>query len=804
MKPGYANETTVMVCQDPHSYNFERDIWHLGNPLHSPTSLLLLQSSLIALVSQGIDVCLKPLGQSSLVSQILGGMLFGPSFLGHEKVIKNTLFPARGALVFETVASFGLMFVFFIMSLKADPVTVIKTEKQAVIIGISVFSFTLSISAGIAYLFKKYVSMDNDLASSLMLLACSQAYTIFVCIQVILNDLKILNTDAGRLALNSALFADCIGFVMAIIVFCILGNKSGKLLTLICTILSVVAISLLVVFVIRPVILWLLKRSGGGVHELHIIWIFIFLLICGLLTQVIGQHFLMGSILLGLALPEGPPLGTTLLTRMETLCMGFLYPMYLAVCGLQTNIFAINFRSLWIVSIIVIISCMVKIGAIMLPGYYNNIPMRDCYVMGIMINAKGIPELCMYNAWKTSKALTESDFTIMVVTILVINAIIAPLLKYLYDPSQRYHSVRRCSIQHTKQESELRVMVCILNNENIPTIINILEASYASNESAVAVIALILIELLGRSRPLLVAHQHHDTLRSVSCSSTQIDNALMQYAQQNEGYASVYSFTSMSNYETMHDDVCRISLEMGANILIMPFHKRWEIDGNVEVINKSIQTMNIRVLETAPCSVGILIDRGALSGFPSLLVARVEYNVVVLFIGGADDVEALALGTRMARHASVNVTVIRFLLFGEENSKDRKRDTDLIDEYRYFNAATNRRFDMMNQVVRDGIEMSMCIRRLIDNFDLAIVGKEHPESILLEGHDQWSDCKELGIVGDMLTSKDFVTKASVLVVQQQRIKGRHLKHIMAPNHREHMIHDVPTDPTPRPPIAISM
>lgn len=40
-------------------------------------------------------------------------------------------------------------------------------------------------------------------------------------------------------------------------------------------------------------------------------------------------------------------------------------------------------------------------------------------------------------------------------------------------------------------------MVCIHKNENIPTMINLLEASYASEESTVGVIALILIELLG-------------------------------------------------------------------------------------------------------------------------------------------------------------------------------------------------------------------------------------------------------------------------------------------------------------------
>ncbi|CAJ1858097.1 unnamed protein product [Sphenostylis stenocarpa] len=317
-------------------------------------------------------------------------------------------------------------------------------------------------------------------------------------------------------------------------------------------------------------------------------------------------------------------------------------------------------------------------------------------------------------------------------------------------------------------------MVCIHDNENLPTILNLLEASYASKESRVAVTTLFLVELQGRARPILVANQAHSSLDPVSCNSNHIDNALRQYAQQNEGYVSVQSFTSISTFETMHDDVCRISLEHGANILILPFHKRWEIDGTVDVAHRSIQTMNINVLERAPCSVGILVDRGILSASPSLLMAKAAYYIGVFFTGGADDEETLAYCTRMVRHECVYVTVVRFLLFGEENSKDRKHDSDLIDEYRHHNAG-NRRFEILDEVVKDGIDLTTCIRRLVDYFDLVMVGRQHPDSVLFEGHDNWSECQELGVIGDMLASPDFVTKASVLVVQQPRTIGKFVK-----------------------------
>ncbi|XP_027337562.1 cation/H(+) antiporter 15-like [Abrus precatorius] len=803
MEPGNGNLT--LVCQDPHGYG-HNDIWHLGNPLDSPTCLLLVQVALITVVTQFIDICLKPLGQSSLVSQILGGVVFGPSVIGKQKMLANILFPARGVVVLDTVASFGLMFFFFIWCVKMDLATLLRTEKHAIVIGFSVFSFTLVIPTGVSFLMRKYVAMNKTLSHALPFVAFSQTLTVFISIAVLLTDLKILNTDIGRLTMSAAMFADIIGFISTVIMFSILQNKSGSMLTLTWIILSIVALLLVILFVMRPLILWIVKRSGGdSVNEFCVVCIFVFVMIAGLLSELIGQHFAMGPIILGLAVPEGPPLGTTLVRKMETICLAFLYPIYLAVNGLQTDIFRIDARSAWIVSVVVMLAFIVKIGAVMLPGYYSNVSLKESCVIGLLLNGRGIAELTMYNMWKGSKLLSDQEFSLMVVQILVINVIITPLIKLLYDPSEQYHTGRRCSIQHTRRDSELRIMVCIYNNENIPTILNLLEASYASRESTVAVIALVLVELLGRARPILVAHQPHDTLRSMSCNSNHIDNALRQYAQQNEGLVSVQSFTSISNFDTKYDDICRISLDRRANILILPFHKRWEIDGSVEVTQRSIQIMNVKVLERAPCSVGILVDRGILSGSPSLLMAKATFYVAVLFIGGADDAEALAYGTRMARHECVSVTVVRFLLFGEENSKDRKRDSDLIDEYRYYNAG-NRRFEVIDEVVKDGIEMSTCIRRFIDYFDLVMVGREHQDCAMLQGHDQWSECPELGVIGDMLASQDFVTKASVLVVQQQRIRGRFVKQSLnaMPNQRDQLVHDFPIDETSRPSCTISV
>lgn len=62
--------TSIMLCYNPLDTT-HKSVWSLGNPLGSPTSLLFFQISLITIVTQFLYACLKPLGQTSLVSQIL-------------------------------------------------------------------------------------------------------------------------------------------------------------------------------------------------------------------------------------------------------------------------------------------------------------------------------------------------------------------------------------------------------------------------------------------------------------------------------------------------------------------------------------------------------------------------------------------------------------------------------------------------------------------------------------------------------------------------------------------------------------
>ena len=174
----------------------------------------------------------------------------------------------------------------------------------------------------------------------------------------------------------------------------------------------------------------------------------------------------------------------------------------------------------------------------------------------------------------------------------------------------------------------------------------------------------------------------------------------------------------------------------------------------------------------------------------NLLEASRATEESFLYIGGPDNAESLSRGARMVNRNNVTLTVIRFLLFGSDNARERKLDTDLINAVCHANAG-NEAFSHQEEVVRDGVGLATCIRGLENCFDLILVGRQHQASTLLQGLGEWIECPELGVMGDFLASSDFGSAASVLVVQQQRVLGgRMMNRGMKPvvNDREMPLH----------------
>ncbi|KAB5512962.1 hypothetical protein DKX38_029990 [Salix brachista] len=762
-----------VVCQNVGMIN-SRGLWFHDDPLEYTLPLLLLQLSLISIITRSIDIFLKPLGQPSIVSHILGGVILGPSILGHNLAFMNKIFPREGRITLETLSVFGFMLFIFQIGVKIDPSIVWKSGKRALVVGILGFFIPFALASSIRLLLCHSISLDDTVCHVLQLVVLMQSVTAFPVIAIFLAEFKILNSDIGRLASSSSMICDICFWSFMSIIYVAHVAKEKSIQSAIGSILSVGFLVYLLLFGIRPAALWAIRNTPEGkpVKDAYIYVVFGALMGFGFLGEVIGINSLIASFLLGLVIPDGPPLGAAIVDRLDCFVSALLMPIFFTLCGLKTNVFSVQkWKTVGVIILVVFMGFLGKIIGTMLPPLFCRMPFRDALALGLLMNSKGIVELVLLNDWKTnSDSMTDECFAIMILSVLVLTAVISPLVKALYDPSRRFLAYRRRTICHHRSNEELRILACVLSQDNVRTIINLLDVSNHTNDKPIGIYVLHLIKLVGRASSLLIAHLPREKPSQNPTESERIFNAFKKFERENCSHVALHCCKSISPYESMHNDVCSVALENRISLIIIPFYKQ-SIDGKMVNSFHVFRHLNKSVLDNAPCSVGVLVDRGNLRKF---LAEPLSCRIVVLFFGGADDREALAYAVRMSGNPHVSVTVLHFTMTSTSEgaeiaggtARSKRLDSEILDEYK-LNTEENERVSYLEEEVMDSGGVVAVIESIENAYDLVMVGKRHGESELMSSLGKWSEHIELGAVGEMLAVTDSNLRASVLVVQQQ-------------------------------------
>lgn len=366
----------------------------------------------------------------------------------------------------------------------------------------------------------------------------------------------------------------------------------------------------------------------------------------------------------------------------------------------------------------------------------------------------------------------------MVVVTVVMTALIAPIVSAIYRPTRRFIPYKKRTVQGLRLDAERRILVCVHNPSNVPSIIGLLEASHPTRTSPLSLFVLHLVELTDRVSAMLIVHatrKSGDDSTAAAPRAQSDDDIISAFEnfEDNADDVTVHPLTAISKYSTMHEDIGSLAEDKRVCLIIIPFHKQKTVDGDMENTNPAFRTVNQKLLERSPCSVGIFVDRGLSAWCSSSSSAFSILHVAVLFIGGQDDREALAYALRMSEKPEVFLTVAHFVpgdgaFMPTRSSEDeeyvknevRKRKNDEFDNIVY-----------VEKVANNGEETVGAISKMKNGFDLFIVGKDHGDSPLTGGLRDWSECPELGCVGDLLASGDFGSTASVLVMKQCVVGG---------------------------------
>jgi Kef-type K+ transport system membrane component KefB len=308
---------------------------------------------------------------------------------------------------------FGYMLFLFYIGVKTDMSVVHKTRSGTTIIGCSAIVVPFLCGIGVLMFYsQRFVHPDRTKIFTILIgLFC---LTPFPVISSTLSDLKILNSELGRIGQSASLVSEIFSvFLASLMTFTKLYAERGLANALLC-IAAAVFFILLVIFIIRPAMFWIIKETpeGSHVNDNYVYSVLVFALLSSYASYKFGFYGLFGPFVLGLAIPEGPPLGTAIIKKIDTFVNEILMPLFVT-----TSVMRVDFKDIlnwrnesdgsvddFMVQTLVLIGVVfvTKFIACMILPLRNKMPLNDAVSLALIMSSKGIVEISAFSVVRDS------------------------------------------------------------------------------------------------------------------------------------------------------------------------------------------------------------------------------------------------------------------------------------------------------------------------------------------------------------------------------------------------------------------
>ncbi|GJJ74372.1 hypothetical protein EMPS_06730 [Entomortierella parvispora] len=684
-----------------------------------PFPLFVIQAVIIVGLCYILHFGLRKLKQPRVISEVIAGIILGPSVMGRIPGFATTIFNPAGLPYLNLVSDLGLVLFLFLVGLELDPAIVIKRAKFALGISFAGMALPFGVGAAVSYVLYEELGPNTTVGFGEFLLFCGVAMSItaFPVLARILAEQKLLTTKVGFLTICAGAVGDIVAWILLALVVSII-NSASRITPLYVVLLSI-AWALVLVFVFRPMFTFMIRvtKSQDEPSQTMMAFTLAVVMISGFVTDIIGVHEIFGAFMVGLIIPNDTGFADGVTKRVEDLVAVIFLPIYFALSGLKTQVGLLDNGRIWgLVILTTVVACFGKIAGCSVAARVQGMEWRESFAIGFLMNCKGLIELIVLNIGYDAGVINDKVFVIMVVMCLITTCMTTPAVSWIYPVHyQRAVSLRTLEKERKKNGDIERpaplddldstkgkgYMLCLEKIHHLPALMTFLEmlhyagpplnsastqggmhASLAvpgSQEPLVRsgtgdsrfgpkILALRLLHLTERSSSVLLAATERaevlrrDTLMTVFQAFAKLNSIplrpLMTLSTDPDDFAqSIYSE----------------AIESGAGTIIVPWNSttlpdppaNHAADGQPPVLSRPLVTSNTQMVSRL---LNVTINTGLVT---AVFVDR-EFggsghflNIMVPLYGSQDDEEALKLASAMSHNRLCNILIVRIELARE-------------------------------------------------------------------------------------------------------------------------------------------
>lgn len=307
---------------------------------------LLLQLSIIFILTNFINSFLKKINQPTITGDLLVGIVLGPTILGtFFPKIYNFIFPQNLVQVamLDTLGWFGLFLVLLSTGIEVDFSSIWKQRKNALVISTLdiivpiIFSMTF-----IYFLPSRYFEFsDNKFITSFFISVIMTISALPIAIRA-LREVGIMKSDLGFLIISALTINDIIGWIVFTLLLSLFSMKFFDWEIAVKITLYTGVFTFLALNIGKKVVNWLFSKvvnqDSDGVQGVLAVLISTGI-VFGLITLEIGIHTLFGFFIAGIVAGDSPIFTKSARNTVHNFVYSIFASLFFVNIGLKINFF---------------------------------------------------------------------------------------------------------------------------------------------------------------------------------------------------------------------------------------------------------------------------------------------------------------------------------------------------------------------------------------------------------------------------------------------------------------------------------
>ncbi|KAM0753738.1 hypothetical protein T439DRAFT_342036 [Meredithblackwellia eburnea MCA 4105] len=699
-----------------------------------PIVLFIIQLAVILGISRFLHIFLQRIRQPRVISEILGGILLGPTAFGRIPGFTQHIFPTSSLPCLNLVANLGLVLFLFLVGMEVDFSLFrknLRVSASVAIVGLAIpFGLGCAVSKG---LYHQFIQNSTTFPHFMLFIGTSMSITAFPVLARILSELNLMNDQVGVVVLSAGVANDVVGWILLALTVSLVNASSG--LVVLYILLTTIGWTLALFFIVRPLFLFAVRKSGSfdgrGPTQTIICAALMIMLASAWVTDQIGVNAIFGGFLAGLIMPRSHGFGSHLTEKVEDLVTVLFIPIFFAESGLKTNLGLLKNGIIWGWTFCVIFTAFfAKFFGCSIMAKACGYTLRESAAVGSLMSCKGLIELIVLSIGLNSGVINQTVFSIFVLEALLLTFTSTPLTLFFYPLHLRTPS--KANFLDSKNASATRlpgedgpgrrlrtqITVVLERLENLGAIMVftkliasppnltrppppvLLEATpaddtpisatpiLASEKTPLKVDVVRLVELTDRTSAVMQASEHEESLRSDPLNSLYSTFASINGVPISSNSLEVISQASYPENVARRARDCESDLivvpwtlaksegdGVVASFVPNPFENLFDraIGGGLKDSNPPSYAAFVRDLFIeAKTDVGVFVDRGTTAPAPTSLPGL--HHLFLPFFGGADDRVALEILTQLVqRNLGITATVLRVTKTPEPTAEDLER-----------------------------------------------------------------------------------------------------------------------------------